>query len=112
MGGEVYAFSPLITRGWANSKFIGRGPSATLVEGPHDAHLEWHGPTGYDVDYRVDCAIKDGVSDCTCAAWLAINASTATTWSVGFTETVSARAFAVQVTGTGVPAAEERGGTW
>ena len=62
-----YMPSPLqlSTRGWADWKFMGRGPSATLVEGPHDAHLEGHGPKGYDVDYRVDCAIKDGVSNCT-----------------------------------------------
>ena len=43
------------------------------------------------------------MSDCT---WVAINASTTTTLFAGVTETVSAQAFAVQVTGTGVPAAK------
>ncbi|KAI0696405.1 hypothetical protein C8T65DRAFT_36521 [Cerioporus squamosus] len=67
-------------------------PAITLVEGPDAAHVieEQEGIPG-----QIDCGIKDGVAICTA---LLSASGTVTTLAVT-TETVSDKAFEVQVTG-------------
>ena len=67
--------------------------AATLVEGASDAHLELPGTVDIDTPIvaHIDCAIQDGVSNCTAVG---VGASVTTTL---FTAEETVNAFAVQV---------------